>query len=109
MEKAMISQPMHGKSEEEIKATRLRALQALAARNYAIVNTLFTGEWYSEDRSAEQGVVNRPLMFFAESVEGMSHCHAVYFCKGWESARGCKLEHAVAEAYGLTLIYEEDD
>ena len=34
---------------------------------------------------------------------------AVYFCKGWENARGCKLEHAVAEAYGLTIIYEEDD
>ena len=109
MEKAMISQPMHGKSEEEIKTTRLRALQALAARNYAIVNTLFTDEWYSEDRSAERGVVNRPLMFFAKSIADMSHCHAVYFCKGWENARGCKLEHAVAEAYGLTIIYEEDD
>lgn len=33
---------------------------------------------------------------------------ATYFCKGWESARGCKLEHAVAEAYGVKIIYEED-
>lgn len=108
MKKAMLSQPMHGKTDEEIVATRERAVRALTERGFEIVNTLFTGEWYSEERSAERGVVNRPLMFFAKSVEKMSHCHAVYFCKGWENARGCKLEHAVAEAYGLEIIHEED-
>ncbi len=39
----------------------------------------------------------------------MSLCHAAYFCKGWESARGCRIEHATAQAYGLDIIYEEDD
>lgn len=109
MKKAMLSQPMHRKTDEEIISTRERAIRALTERGFEIVNTLFTDEWYSEEQSTERGVVNRPLMFFAKSVENMSHCHAAYFCKGWENARGCKLEHAVAEAYGLTLIYEEDD
>lgn len=37
----------------------------------------------------------------------MSYCHAVYFCKDWEKARGCRLEHEVALAYGLMVIYED--
>ena len=36
----------------------------------------------------------------------MSLCHKVYFAKGWENARGCKIEHEVALAYGLEIIYE---
>ena len=30
-----------------------------------------------------------------------------FFCKGWESARGCKIEHEAAVAYGLDIIEEE--
>lgn len=33
--------------------------------------------------------------------------HAAYFCKGWEDARGCKIEHDAATAYGLEVLYEE--
>ena len=54
----------------------------------------------------ERGVENIPVRFLAKSFENMSLCHAVYFCKGWESARGCKIEHEVAKAYGMTIIYE---
>lgn len=107
--KAMLSQPMAGKSEEEIKETRERAIGTLEAMGYEIVNTLFTDEWYSDKRCEERGVVNRPLMFFAKSIENMSQCQAAYFCKGWRNARGCRLEHAVAEAYGLTILYEENE
>ena len=107
MMKAMLSQPMAGKSEEEIRATREKAIKALEKRNYEIVNTLFTDEWYSSDKMKERGVVQIPLCFLAKSLENMSLCHAVYFCKGWEQARGCRIEHDVAVAYGLTILYEE--
>ena len=107
MMKAMLSQPMAGKSEEEIRATREKAIKALEKRNYEIVNTLFTDEWYSSDKMKERGVVQIPLCFLAKSLENMSLCHAVYFCKGWEQARGCRIEHDAAVAYGLTLLYEE--
>ncbi|MDR3828640.1 MAG: DUF4406 domain-containing protein [Candidatus Copromonas sp.] len=107
MMKAMLSQPMAGKSEEEIRATREKAIKALEKRNYEIVNTLFTDEWYSSDKMKECGVVQIPLCFLAKSLENMSLCHAVYFCKGWEQARGCRIEHDAAVAYGLTIFYEE--
>lgn len=78
--KAMLSQPMAGKTNEEIVATREKAIAALKEQGYEIVNT---------------------------SLEHMSLCHAVYFCHGWEKARGCRIKHEAARAYGLTVIYED--
>ena len=107
MKKAMLSQPMAGKTEEEIVATRDRAIKVLEDRGYEVVNTLFTDEWYSKENMEERGVVNIPLCFLAKSLESMSLCHAAYFCKGWEKTRGCKIEHDAAVAYGLEIIYDE--
>lgn len=105
--KAMFSQPMAGKTNEEIVSTREKAIVALKAKGYDIVNTLSTDEWYSKESMTERGVVQIPLCFLAKSLENMSLCHAAYFCKGWENARGCRIEHEAAKAYGLEIIYEE--
>ena len=105
--KAMLSQPMGGKSEEEIVATREKAMGVLQEKGYFVVNTLFTDEWHSKEAMEERGVVQIPLCFLAKSLENMSLCHAAYFCKGWENARGCRIEHEAAKAYGLDIIYEE--
>ena len=105
--KAMLSQPMAGKTQEEIVATREKAIAALKEQGYEIVNTLFTDEWYSSESMKKRGVVQIPLCFLAKSLENMSLCHAAYFCHGWEKARGCRIEHEAARAYGLTIIYED--
>ena len=107
MKKAMLSQPMGGKTDEEIITTRERAVSTLEARGYEIVNTLFTDEWYNHENMEARGVVQIPLCFLAKSLESMSLCHAAYFCKGWENARGCRIEHEAAKVYGLDIIYEE--
>ena len=106
IKKAMLSQPMNGKTDEEIVETRERAVEKLTAAGYEVVNTLFTDEWYSPEAMEARGVVQVPLCFLAKSLDNMSKCHAAYFCKGWENARGCKIEHDVALAYGLKIIYE---
>ena len=107
--KAMLSQPMAGRTENEINETRERAIATLKEKGYEIVNTLFTDEWYSKEAMAERGVVQIPLCFLAKSLENMSLCHVAYFCKGWEETRGCRIEHEAAKAYGLEVIYEEQD
>ena len=106
--KAMLSQPMSGKTYKEIITTREKAIEVLKMKGYEIVNTLFTDEWYSNESMKARGVVQIPLCFLAKSLENMSLCHAAYFCKGWEKARGCRIEHEAAVAYGLEIIYEED-
>ena len=104
--KAMLSQPMAGKTDEEIIETRNRAIEKLESMGFEVVNTLFTDEWYSKEQMEERGVVQIPLCFLAKSLENMSMCHAAYFCKGWENARGCRIEHEAVVAYGLDVIYE---
>lgn len=105
--KAMLSQPMAGKTDAEIASTREKAITVLEEKGCEVVNTLFTDEWYSKEKMEERGVVQIPLCFLAKSLENMSLCHAAYFCKGWEDARGCRIEHEAAKAYGLEIIYEE--
>ena len=103
---AMISQPMGGRTEQEITTTRKRAIAELERRGYEVVNTLFTrnDEWFRE--MTRRGVIQIPLSFLAESLRSMSLCHAVYFCHGWQDARGCRIEHDAAVAYGLEVIEE---
>lgn len=107
MRKAMLCQPMAGKTEQEIVEVRERAIAVLEAKGFEIVNTLFTDDWYNDQAMKARGVVQIPLCFLAKSLENMSLCHAAYFCKGWEKARGCRIEHEAAKAYGLEIIYEE--
>ena len=107
MRKAMLCQPMAGKTEQEIVEVRERAIAVLEAKGFEIVNTLFTDDWYNDQAMKARGVVQIPLYFLAKSLESMSLCHAAYFCKGWEKARGCRIEHEAAKAYGLEIIYEE--
>jgi len=106
--KAMISQPMAGLTDEQIVEARNRAIKSLESKGFEVINTLFTDEWYSKHKMEERGVVQIPLCFLAKSLENMSLCHAVYFVKGWENARGCKIEHEVASKYCVQIIYEDE-
>lgn len=105
--KAMISQPMCGISDEEIISVRDNAISILKEKGYDIINTLFEDESYRDENLKDLGVVQIPVYFLAKSLECMSQCNVVYFCKGWERARGCRIEHDVAKAYGLIILYEE--
>ena len=102
----MISQPMAGKTEEEIIETRNRFLEFAKDNNFEVVNTLFTDEWYSKEAMKSRDVRNIPLQFLAKSIENMGLCDVAYFAKGWNDARGCKIEHEVAKEYGMDRFYE---
>jgi hypothetical protein len=106
VKKMMISQPMAGKSKEEIKSTREKGIKFADDNGYEFINTLFTDEWYSKEKMQERGVVNIPLCFIAKSLENMSLCDVAYFAKGWEETRGCRIEHEVAKAYEVEIVYE---
>lgn len=97
MKKLFISQPMNGKSDEEIKKERQDALlQAVA--EYGEEVELIDSFFESAPHDA------KPLWFLGKSLELLSTADIVYFASGWESARGCKIEHECAIAYGLDII-----
>ena len=45
VKKAMLSQPMAGKTDDEIREAREKAITALEKEGCEIVNTRFTDEW----------------------------------------------------------------
>ena len=46
----------------------------------------------------------KPLWFLGKSIELLSTADVAYFAKGWDNARGCKIEHDCAVAYGINTI-----
>lgn len=99
--KAMISQPMGGLSEEKIARVREEAEIKLEERGYEVVDTMFR---FSDEYLKKKGVTNLSLHYLAVSLMSMATCDLVYFCKGWENARGCVIEHEAAEKYGLDIM-----
>lgn len=99
--KVMIVQPMAGRSDEEIFDERRKAVELLESLGYEVVNSLFN---LDDDWLKQTGTKSVPLRYLAESLKVMSLCDAVYYCEGWEYARGCQIEHAAAVAYGLSSI-----
>lgn len=99
MKKLFISQPMNGKTDEEILKTRKKAIESVErelGEPVDVINSFF--------QSAP--VDARPLWFLGKSLELLSTADVVYFAKGWENARGCKIENACANEYGIDVIIE---
>ena len=87
MKKLFISQPMRGKSDEEILAERKKAIELA------------------------QEMIGEPVevidSFFQEApadAKPLSGADVAYFAQGWEDARGCAIEHDSALAYGIKSI-----
>ena len=54
--KAMLSQPMAGRTDEEIIATREKAVKALEEMGFEVVNTFFTDEWYNKENMEKRAL-----------------------------------------------------
>ena len=99
---AMISQPMRDLDSDTIDKNRIKAQEDLYSQGFdSILNTYF------ECPNDLYGVKHESLYFLSRAIDSMSKADAVYFCKGWEDARGCKIEHEIALEYGLETIYEK--
>ena len=107
MNKVMISQPMKDLTEKQILETQDTFLDFAKKENMEVMNTYFKDEWFAKIELNHVGVIQVPVYYLAKSLEKMAHCNVVYFAKGWENARGCKIEHEVALQYGLNILYEE--
>lgn len=97
MKKAMISQPMAGKSEAQIRLERQEAVKFLEVGGYEVVDTVFPD-------CINTG--NAPLKFLAKSIMAMADVDAVYFMKDWATARGCKIEHRCCVDYEVPFFIE---
>jgi hypothetical protein len=97
MKKLFISQPMRGKTDEEILKERenaVAAATALLGEEVEVLDSFFRGA------VAEA----HPLWFLGMSLQLMATADVVYFAPGWKEARGCRIENTCAIEYGLNII-----
>lgn len=106
MKKLFISQPMRDKTDEQIKAERIVAIESVKAAigetGIEVIDSFF--ETAPHDA--------KPLWFLGKSFELLSNADVVYFCKDWEKYRGCKMEHEAAKQYlepnGVRILHYND-
>lgn len=94
--KVMISQPMKGRTEEQIKEERKRIVDKFNKMHIEVINTIFTEE-APED-------YNMAVYYLGKSISAMKDIDALYMCDGWREARGCRIEHQVAKEYGIKIL-----
>lgn len=97
--KAFISQPMGGLSDDEIVIVRdsiWRIIKEKHGEECEIIESYFGDTEMSS------------LECLGESIKMLDQADAAYFAPGWDEARGCIIEHAVAELYGIPRVELED-
>lgn len=102
MKKVFISQPMRGKTNDEILLERDKAIKTIKETindDIEIIDSFLKQE-------VPDGV-NKPLWCLARSINLLSIADIAYFISGWDQARGCKIEHECAVQYGLAVITED--
>lgn len=98
MKKLFISQPMNGKTDEEIKAERDAIIRCVTERFGTVeaIDSFFEGAPHDA----------RPLWFLGKSFELLSTADYAYFAEGWQNYRGCKMEHEACVQYGIDIVRE---
>ena len=102
MKRIFISQPMNGKTDDEIKLERQKIVDACVrecGNDIEIIDSFFEGSPHDV----------KPAWFLGKSIELLSTADAVYFADGWNNARGCRIEHQVAVDYGIKIINDGYD
>lgn len=97
MKKLFISQPMRGKTDEEILAVRAKAIQSAERELGEEVEVI---DSFIKGAPAEA----KPLWYLGKSLELLSTADIAYFAKGWEDARGCRIEYECAMEYGEIAV-----
>jgi hypothetical protein len=92
--KLFISQPMRGKTEDEILKTKKRVEEAFPKDRYDYIDTYF------KDFDGNR------LAFLGKSImEGLSKADIAVFCADWERYDGCRCEHFIAAQYKIPCAY----
>lgn len=95
--RVMISQPMAGLKRDTIEARRAEAVEMLEAKGHEVVSSNVADEPPANS--------NEALWYLGRSLQIMATCDAVLFLEGWEHARGCRIERAACELYGVDSMH----
>lgn len=98
MKYVFISQPMKGLNNNQINVNRNEVIE-YAKNKYGFDVTIIDS--FFEGAPAHK----KPIWFLGKSIEKLADAEVIIMAPGWEDARGCKIEHDVAKAYGIEVDY----
>lgn len=96
MVQLFISQPMCGRSDEEIIAEReyaKLAAERILKQEVEVLDSFF------------QSGDMKPLEYLGENLKLLAEADWAWFCEGWEQARGCKVENLCAREYDIPILH----
>ena len=108
-----ISQPMSGKSEEEILATRQKEIEKihqLFDADGVEINIIAS---YIDDATRKHfkehvsDNINWDIFWLSQSLERLAMADMIWLCEGWEYSKGCNVELECAIQYGVCVVYPE--
>jgi len=103
MVRLFISQPMRGKSDEEIERER-EDLIAIAKAVYAERGEVEVIDSFFKGGLVVPAGAKAPLYYLSKSLELLATADVAIFAKDWREARGCRIEHECADGYGVARI-----
>lgn len=98
-----ISQPMRNRSEKDIKSER-KSVMSYIKKLYKDENVKEINSFFEMDVQSK----NVSLRMLGMSLELLAEADIAVFVDGWSLARGCKIEHDAAKAYGIKILDLED-
>ena len=96
--KVMISQPMNGVPDSEVRKIQNDLKEKFAKYNIDVIDSFLTEVPDTEIKNPRLFYLGRTIQNFLSDVD------AVYFCTGWERAKGCRIERHICEEYGILIL-----
>lgn len=98
MKRIFISQPMNGKTEQEILLNRMAATTVIY-RLHPLTRIYFLDSFITGAKDVN------PLFCLGHSLQALSKADEAWFIDGWQESRGCRIEHACCVEYNIPIHY----
>ena len=101
--KVFISIPMNGRTDEEI-LNEMESLKKELTLRFPTKTFEFIDSFTKDQNLQDKG----RIAMLGHSISLMADADLVFFAKGYEHARGCRIEEQVAIEYGIQRQYFEN-
>lgn len=95
-----ISTPITGRDLDKQRGKAAEIAKRIAAAGHTPVNPF--------DTPAPPAYFNERQQYayyMGMDIAELLRCDAAYFARGWDKSKGCMLEHAAAQIYGLNIYH----
>lgn len=98
-----ISQPMRGKTDEQIESEREKLVEIAETVYFGRGGVEVIDSFFKGGLDVPAGA-KAPLYYLSKSLELLATADVAIFAEDWQGARGCRIEHECAKQYRVPII-----